>query len=472
MAIAPDLTLRLLLEHKQTFLSLLEEMDRRPTDPHLPTALYNRRIRELAERLRGAEGQRVRDALSLDNLHRNGFLLDWRAKEGTVVWKPWLVEMLRHLDSLRLRELSDKDLEHLRSQIDNVVTQLCASGVSAARGNPDFMELLTLMYNTLNTVRDRLQQNVRSLEAQSQHLAQILESDEVGTLERAQQMREALVRVHRLYDRHIKPMLQFVDEAQDYKDKKNPMALISRLAVRMAEMGFPAEAGRISNIHLSILAHAKDVRPIARLLARYVRQDKEERHRYNAIEKQFNMLLTACRGTLHDGNQRTRFLSHEHPVFQSGDMFMGLKAHNQSARTPFTWADEMRYARVLDEKVRAYQEGTLKRLAETRRPTGADYGEIERRQEARALRETRTKRLLAVLEAFDVHTSRQDIHEALHGHLSGRLEDYALADLVEAHAALQMKERRRLSYRRREFKELVHAGYRLRYMVCTLEAIR
>jgi hypothetical protein len=472
MSIAPDLTLRLILEHKHPFLGFIEEMDRNPTDSRLPVAFYNRRIAETLHGLAGTDRQRARDALALPNLYRNGFLLDWSKKDGTLTFKPWLVEMLRHLDSLRLRELSDKDLDHLRSQLADVVDQIENKSIPRLRGDRDFTELLCLMYDTLNTVNDRLQQSVRSLDAKSRHLSEILESDEVMTLDRSRQMREALEQVHRLYERHIKPMLQFIDEKQDYKDRKNPMALIESMVEHMDLMGFPGDAGRITNTQISILAHAKGVKAIARLLTRYIRQDQEERYRYNRVEEHFNIVLAACRSTLHDGNLRTKFVPSDHPAFDAGRPFLGMKAHQQAARTPFSWGDRDRYDKYLTEKVRSYRESTLKRLADADlagQAADIRFGEVERQQQARADRDARIQQILAAMTGFDAMQPLKDTHQALHDHLQAHLNAYSLSDLVEAHTILQSRERARLRYHA-GLKELTHAGYRLRYLPCAMEA--
>ncbi|MEJ1298029.1 MAG: hypothetical protein RPU52_13355 [Candidatus Sedimenticola sp. (ex Thyasira tokunagai)] len=471
MAVSPDKTLILILQHKAAYLDFVDlidnpEGDMLLGDTQIPIPFYNRKISALAQNIGRVDGRRLVDALSLENLHRNGFLLDWNRKDGYLTLKPWLVEMLRHLDNSRLKELTDKDLENLRSQLANMVDLLQAPGLIMARGHPDFAELVARMFKTLNEVDDDLQKNIYSLSSQSKQLSSILDSQDVITLDRAQQMREALESVYVLQERHIKPMLQFIDEQQDYKDRKNPIAMIQRLESRMQGCGFPEYTSRLVNIRIRILSHGKKIKEISRLLRRYIRQDKDERVRYNKIEGAFNGLLSACRETLRDGNQRTRFIPLTHPVFDSGQSLFGLKSHSQTARTRLSWQQDGQYAGYLHEKVRAYQEGVRKRINKPQYLTAT--GEVDPLNKERARRTMQVQRLVEALEIFTYQGPVADTHTVVHEYLEVVLENYWLGDLVESIPLIKSSNQFVFSYQR-TMQEIEYGGYCLRYLTCMME---
>lgn len=285
---------------------------------------------------------------------------------------------------------------------------------------------------------------------------------------RTQQRREALDRVHILQERHIKPMLQFIDEQQDYKDKKNPIVLIQKLESSMELSGFPRYKSRLVNTRIRILSHGKKVKAIYRLLQRYIRQDMEERSRYNAIEENFNNLLDACRDVLRDGNQRTRYIPSTHEVFDTGKSLWGLKTHSQTSRTRLTWKPDVEYSQHLDEKVRAYREGVLKRIDKPQR-VSTDH-KVPPVDTERARRSSQVRRLMAALDSFIYTGPKADVYRVLHEHLQVSLKDYWLGDLVEAIPLVKATGHYRITYKR-SMNSLTHNGYCLRYLSSMMEPL-
>lgn len=473
MAVSPDKTLILILENKAAFLSFIDLIDNpegemMEGDTQIPIPFYNRTISELASRMGRVDARRLVDALSKENLDRNGFLLDLNKNEGYLTLKPWLMDMLRHLDDSRLKELTDKNLNDLRSRLANLVDTLTDAALPRVMGHPDFMEAIALMFKTLNEVNDSLQQNVQSLDAHSKRLSEILDSEEVLSMALTRQRREALEKVHVLQERNIKPMLQFIDETQDYKDKKNPIVLIQKLESSMELSGFPKYKSRLINTRIRILSHGKKVKAIYRLLQRYIRQDMEERVRYNAIEDNFNKLLYACRGVLRDGNQKTRYLSTTHEVFDTGRSLWGLKTHSQTARSRLSWRYEAEYDKFLEEKVRAYRESVLKRIDKPKIDSGRRT--VRPVDSERARRSAQVRRLVGVLKGFIYTGPETDAYRVLHDYLQVSLKDYWLGDLVEAMPLVKAAGHYRITYQR-SMNSLSYNGYKLRYLSCMMEPL-
>lgn len=473
MAVALDKTLILIVQNKDAFLSFIDLIDNPQGDmlegdTQIPIAFYNRTISDVIKRHKMIDGRRLSDALSLDNLARIGLLLDWNKRDGYLTFTTWFVDMLRQLDDTRLKELSDKNLNDLHNRLENLVVVMTSPDLPMVRVNPDFREAVAFMFKTLNEVNDSLQQNVRSLEAQSRRLSEILDSDEVIVLAHSQQRREALDQVYVLQERHIKPMMQFIDEHQDYKKRKTPLALIQRLEKRMTDTGFPDHTSRLITTRIRILSHGKKIKDISRLLRRYIQQDQEERHRYNAIEVNFNQLLETSREVLRDGNQHTRYIPSSHPVFDTGTIFLGLKTHTQKGRTKISWDSKSAYPEYITEKLRSYRESVLKRIENL---TSQPHHDSQQSVNTNRIQRTENiRQLMKAMESFNYRGTGQDAYELLHAHLSATLDNYWLGSVVDALPILKVSGHYRFTYQR-EINEFTYNGYRLRYHICTMEPL-
>tara|TARA_R110001583_G_scaffold187310_1_gene348557 strand:- start:2068 stop:3468 length:1401 start_codon:yes stop_codon:yes gene_type:complete len=461
MAVSTDVSLITLLQHKQVFFSFLDFLDDRRDGEEIPLALYHSLVRELLAKQSRIEEQRLREIFKVDNLQRCGLLMDIDRSRGVLVFQGFVLEMFRHLDRTRLRELSSIELESLRQQLIDLHQRI--AGAELVPDTDDYREAIVLLFDRLRGVKSRIRQNVESLQGQVQRLAEVMALQDSSDIDRTSQVREALSHINRIYQRHVLPTLQFLNEREDLKDGETALVVIERIAESFEGRGFTAHAQRIRYIKNSIRSHAKDIEAIRRSLERYVRQHRIQRHRYNSIEAAYNQLLGTAE-TLHDGGLKTKYLSANAPVFSLGRCFSGLK--RQIFGRNIDWADYDNYA-WLQEWLRV--ESPKLDVQQDRNKTVTLGGEMSLRVSRDRERARKKIAIQKLMGRFEIPGGvLSDTHLELHRYMSEHLTDYQLSDLIEGAAWLRGRSGIAL-YPRFVIKSIDHKTQRLEYYQLSLK---
>lgn len=457
MIVSIDKTLIAMIEHKEVFLRLIDHIDQQGGSGEVPIQLYHQLIRAMLARQTEVEQKRLSAVFDLDNLRRADLVIEIDPSRSILVLAPFVVEMFRHFDRRRLRELSSAQLEALRRRFQDSHEALMRCTLQP--GNRQFDEQLELLRENIRYTQARMRDSVNSLQGQADRLAEMVEQREPGNLEQSLQASRALEQIDRIYRHHVLPGLEFLNEQEALKDGQPALTSVRNIAVMLQQAGLPEISQQVRYAGAAIRAYARDIEKIRRSLERYVRQNARQRLQYNAIETAFNELLHRAR-SLQDGSLRNNLLRTDDPVFRLGQIFSGLRTLRYSARLEWHGQDQrLSFAEFLRVRIDQLR-------LQNRKPgvaeLDAEHEGSERQQQYRK------ERIRQLVRTWPTPESCDDLHRALHDYLQQALDDYQLVDLLEAIKWCVSEKALRImpAYRQRNIE---YKGFELVYYVRALE---
>jgi hypothetical protein len=106
-----------ILKHRKAFEALLDYSAMNGGIGEIPQGLYIQQYRDVIL----VEGDdRDRRFLTMEMLYENGLFVHLDNQAGTLTMQSFLVEMLRFIDTSRIRELSHYDFENIRGQFQDL----------------------------------------------------------------------------------------------------------------------------------------------------------------------------------------------------------------------------------------------------------------------------------------------------------------------------------------------------------------
>lgn len=348
MPVNSDQTLIAILSNKTLFFRLMDHVQSDTLNHSMEFTIsdYENLLVRIGNKNNEIEKRRLFDTLSLENLERNGLLNYLDRRTGRFRLQDFILEMLRHLDSKRLRELSSAELNQLMKQLEECYRQVSDPAVMWIIGDESFEELVESVYYNLQHVASKLKSNVRALKGQAERLASIVDQQEFNDMARTDQVRVALGEILRIHERHVTPTLQFLDERLDIRRFRTelfgdnaPMALVKKIIDRFGERKLSDHVTRLQRIQLHILSMGREVGEIAKGLDSYVKYAEAERRRYNQTEKLYTALKEAVQEK-QTGQLRDYLLKPSHPVFHSAYPLGEIKNFCRAQSSNINWPME------------------------------------------------------------------------------------------------------------------------------------
>lgn len=428
MAVSTDITLTVILQHKQLFFDLLDQAEDRdgPGADEFSITFYLAKLNRLLKTTPKDHKRRVAEALDLGNLQKCGLLDYCEERDDRLLLKPFVLDMIRHLDKARLKELTDAQLNSLREQLLHARELIIAPTFSWDAGDELYRDTVAVVLSAIRATGSQIRQNIDALQAQSVQLASIVDDANASGATRSQQVEVALSKIFQITERHIKPTLLFLDPNTDWKGRGNdaPMRIIDDIKVRFSRRGLHKEFDSINRAHLAMLHSAERIALILRSVDTYLRMHDRQRKLYEGIETRYQELLGRVQ-SLHDGKAKYRLKSVD-PHFTALSSLAGLKNRKADFAAKLNWPREAGRG-YLDEYLRIrleqYKYRAGKPKAEARTVTAVAADEHSRRQ--------RINRIAEIARQIQVKPGA-DVYSQVHDHLSAHLPDYQLPELVDA----------------------------------------
>lgn len=424
MPVNANATLRVILDYPDIFFTMMDYAEGNPdrSDEEFSVAYYHHVVDETISRCNADAARRIREALAISNLDHAGLLDFEDSKHDTFLLKPFVIEMLRHLDKSRLKELSDSDLENLRAQLISLLEMLKAPDLMWFDDDPSFTETMNTVFNTVRTTLSRVKQNIEALRAQSLALAELVEKAEGAS--RTQQVTKALDKIYQINTRHIEPTLLFLNPTINWKGKGNlaPMAVFGEILKQLRARKRHAEYTVVNRAYLNILGYAEQVSSIRRGLDSYLQLYDDQRKIYNNVEARYNDLLEKVTA-LDNGKSRYRLKSTD-THFDRAKGFIGLKDYRSTFSARLNWPASDADA-ALDEFKRVRLETEKEKNPELRDTTPANEGKPKRSHSERLKRISLIARKITLRPGDDVYLVADTA-------LNNGMADYTLSDLIDA----------------------------------------
>lgn len=461
MPVNSEQTLISILQNKAIFFRLMDYAQSQASRHSMEFTIshYEALLRDTAQSLSDADKRRLLETLSWENLEYNGLLSYIDKRSGQFRLQDFVLEMLRHLDSKRLKELSSAELNQLIKQIEECHRQVSDASIIWQEEHDNFKEMVASVFDNLQNVASRLAANIRALQGQADRLASIVEGEKFSDLQRTEQVKLAFSEILRIHQRHVTPTLQFLDERLDIRRTRTelfgdvaPMALFKQIVDRFEQQQLPEYVTRLQRIHFQLFALGNKAANIARGLSRYVKYAEEERQRYNRIEELYSALREAVEDK-QTGNLRDVLLNPNDAVFMPIRALGNFKSFNRAQSAKLNWPETLG-TQALDEVLRinlAKPQSVSVTLSE-RAPISEE-----------TLQQRRTmERIIEAMHNYDYSQNSKDAYHSVHQHLQSTMADYSLPHLLDALSFLGANGRITLA----ESAKTTHIDYqglRLRY---------
>lgn len=372
------------------------------------------------------DGQRIRTALSIKNMNECCLLSFVDDQRGQFALQRSLLQTIQNLDSKRIRELGQPDLDNIYEQIRRLYDFFIPRAGIYEREDLDFRENLAALMDVLHETLNKIDHNVRALEGSSKRLSEILDSHDFNQMVMNDRVRNALQEVIRISKRNIRPTLVFLNE-KIMAAGTSAMQLIREIRESFAKTGFHIEYANIATIEMKLLSYAEVIGDTRRRMNRYVEMDRKQRELYNNIEQRFNELYALVVSRL-DSKLTGKKVPSDDPIFEPARAFRGLVNWTSSNLTG-AQIELPEYAG--DQYVHEYIRNQLNRadaINSSKRTPGKDPLSAKERFE----KTQRIQRIKQAMDGFDIHGALDDLYLAIHQHLVTSLTNYELKDLFDA----------------------------------------
>ena len=427
MNIKSPFIIKQIIEYRGLFSQLVAYIEEHDGDVEIPVRLYRSIVKQAiqAESAQGndRECDRIRYTLDEENLLRERLIIRKDPARGTLVLAPFVIDMLRHFDVGRMRGLSQAELEDLREGLNQSLKSFQQLPVDLE--DDDFKDELRLLRRRIQDTLGKMQESVAALEAQGNHLSEQVEQQDIGSLEGAISTRKALEHINHIYQRYILPALEFLDPKTRFEKGGPATTAIRRIAAIAKENGVARLDQEMLLSANAIQSYVKDIDSLRLSLERYVRQDRQQRQQYDAVERAFNAIRQATEER-HDDSFRNLYIPVRDPAIQSPGTFLGIKRMRFSR---LEWHDIDHQADIEE-----FTDRRIKELREQLDQTGSVEVDPWRSRVAEAewREQMRYEAIQGLLQKWAIPEDCRDLHAALHDYLRRGLEDYTLNDLLDA----------------------------------------
>ena len=421
-------TMVIIYQHVEIFFSMLDNYgNSKSNDISFPLAAYQGVISAYNKRqgLSKQAAHRINNALSISNLQDCCLISFYDEASGQFELKKHIIDGIRNLDSRRIRELGQPDLDNIYLQLKTVHDYFIPQSGLYDKESYEFAENMATLKDILQDSLTKMDHNVRALEGSSKRLADVLDDHDFNMMVVTDQVSSALKEVIRISKRNIRPTLIFLNERSMTSDS-SAMRLIRELKERFQKDGLYKVATNVGNIEMKLLSYSQVILETRRRMNRYVDMDSKSRALYNAIEKKWNELYGLVVDRL-DTKLTGKHVPADHPVFDPAKEFLGITTWTSTSlmagliEMPEYAGTEYRDEYIRDQLEQVEAVKTKKRK----------LGKQPLTPQERIKDKKHFEKLIKVMGSYAIDEYKPDLYFAVHTHLESKLPDYVLTDLFE-----------------------------------------
>lgn len=428
-------TLSILFQHIEIFFNLIDYYNvQSKTISEFQISVYESILQSyIRKKVADTHDQkRIASALSLDNLKQCNLLAYMNDAKGIFRIQNDLLSVIKNIDSTRLRELGQPDLDIIYAQIKTQYDYFVQQQGHYSHYNPEFMEHLDALMTIMQEIFSKIEHNVRALDGSAKRLSEIVDSHNFEKHSPTEQVKKAFAEITRIYQRNILPTLAFLTEEAMTKDS-SAIYLIRKIREAFSQTTFYEEASAIATIEMRLLSFVEVITQIRRKLHQYVEMNQRQRALYNAIEQHYNELNSLIINQL-DSKLTGKTLSSQHEFFHRATIFNQLISWSRSSLTKplielpsdLNTQEAYEYIRSNLKDVEAFQSKKhipAKKIIDVRE---------------HILKRKRVERIKRLMHSFHA-TECDDLYLEIHRYLSDKLDQYSLKDIYDARAFLYKK---------------------------------
>ena len=433
-------TLSVILEHRKILSECIKEMDAHGVN-YIPEQAIFQRVRAHTQLVKPEVKRRLRIAFSTTNLMHAHIVMDVDKSQGEhrLYFQSSVLDVVRLCDVSLYKKLTDVQLLTHLSFLNQAYQQMSSGYVNFIDDDDDFVEFIDNLFMNIGRLLSDIRQNVIKMQSMGKELEKLTASSvktSIDTDDYISAKQSWLNEIVKLYERHILPVLLFLNPDTTYQDTDGLHTILSKISAVLESNMQTRLANSCQSYALSLLNFYQPIESTANAVNRFIHKQRDSIKRFNAIEHfyQGHLLVELKKTQSHNLNKK--LLANDGIVLPK--FSPSIKAFNRPVGYAFN--DSSAYFRNLFNEL----EGRIKDLVNL-----GDLSDVSSKGSANKEAEQRLQRYYAlqgVLSKIELRETK-DLTKMLHERLEDQFPEYQLFDLISGvqffsnqHKTLQVKQ--------------------------------
>jgi hypothetical protein len=418
-------TLNVLLEHRKILSECIKEMDAAGVS-YIPEYSIFTRVKTYTQDVKSDTRRRINIAFSSTNLLQAHIVMDIDNSQGDkrLYFQESVLAVVRLCDVSLFKKLTDVQLKTHLQILNTAHTSMVSGQYNFSDDDDDFAEFIDNLFLHLGKLLSDVRQNIVKMQSLSKDLEALTSSSVKSSLDSRQYIeakKEWLQQIVKLYERHIMPLLLFLNPDTTYQDLDGLHAVLSKIRDALYAHNKDQIANNIQSYTLSFLNYYQPIEATANAINRFIHKERSSIKRFNAIEYFYqHKLIPELQSTLSDNLNKRR---------------MGSDAIIQTSYSPnirafqrpigYGFNDSPSYYKNLFNELEARTKDALNlnRLLGTLGKASANRHALQQMQ--------RHTRLIEILKQVSLRET-DDLINMLHMRLQDQFDGYHLYDLISS----------------------------------------
>jgi hypothetical protein len=418
-------TLNILLEHREIIFECIKEMDAANVN-YIPEYSIFTRVKAYLEHVKSDTRKRINIAFSSANLLQAHIVMDIDNSQGEnrLYFQESVLAVLRLCDVSLFKKLTDVQLKTHLQILNTAHNDMLKGGYNFVDDDDDFAEFIDNLFMHIGKLLSDVRQNIVKMQSLSKDLEALTSSSVKSSLDSAQYIeakKQWLQQIVKLYERHIMPLLLFLNPDTTYQDVHGLHAIVSKIRDTLHANNKDNIANNIQSYALSFLNYYQPIEATANAINRFIHKERDSIKRFNAIEYFYqHKLMPELKNTLSDNLNKHRMGS---DAIIAPRFSPNIRAFQRPIGYGFN--DSPAYFKNLFNELDARTNDALNlhNLLGTLGKASANKHAIEQMQ--------RHKQLVAILQNVSLRET-DDLINMLHMRLEDQFDAYHLYDLISS----------------------------------------
>lgn len=427
-----SITLQYIFERPQLFQKLIEQSDLTGDTCHqmgFSQYKYELLLREFLVTHAADEQARYKGVCSLENLKQCNLLIDWDKGNKRLTFCDGFIELIRLSDETNklIKEVSDIEYKGMLEEMKRLRDKLSESGLKSTDEDL-YYDVRHAIFNHLRRIRSSIRTNEIKFETISKRLADMSSGITDDEIAYAKAKREMYSNASKIYERHIKPTVEFLDKSSRIEGGNLFVVLndIGEIFNKRREYSH-AEELQFSTLNLS--NSYKPIETIAREVRKFLSITRDNARAYNAFEK-IGEHLTNAINDIKGKSMNSRTLVRNTELLDVFNFYQGAEGTGAlNAQSQIVFSDNpvfFKNMRLELQQLTALK-GEIKEL---------EIVDVELRSDTKALNKEvsdyeRAVTLSKILQKMELRETG-DLYALLHDRLESTLPQYSFFDLDTA----------------------------------------
>jgi len=302
-------TLSVILEHRKILSECIKLMDEEGKNFVAEHQLFAT-VKRYTQLCKPEVKKRIDIAFATENLSQSHIVMDIDRGQGEnrLYFQSSVLGVVRLCDVSLFKKLTDAQLKTHLSFLNDAQKSLRTGMFDFDSKNDDFAEFIDNLLMNLGELLSKIRQNVSKMQSLGKDLEQLTSSSVQGKIDTNDYIKAKeswLLQIVRLYERHIMPVLEFLNPDTQYAQFDGLHSALTKIRDELLAHQQVAIASNIQNYALSFLNFYQPIESTATAVNRFIHKERDSIKRFNAFEYFYqNTLLPALADTQSDNLTR------------------------------------------------------------------------------------------------------------------------------------------------------------------------